>query len=401
MNLRGKLPFSKALYGILLLAVSAPAACGYILPGADISSWTARMEELAGGLSLFASREAILAGGGQLHAMDSNLWLWLPALVYRLCGNMARAYQLSLLVIQAGTLTGMYLLCRRLLQGRAAVYLGTLLYVTCPYRIYLCYDRADLWQATAWMLVPFYLYGIAGVMGWGEEGSRLRDGLWAALSLAGIGYASSILLAVTLGVTVLICLFGKKAWPLPAAGAGCLLCLPVVFRLAAYLTGGYGDLGMPLACISQRGYSLGRYFVTFAYKEDLPGLGLALMIGLAALTWTAFAGGGVDWRKGTGVLFLCGCVLWVFSLSLFPWDVLQRLGDWALRLIPLLYSPGLFFGGACLLLSPAAAMALERLQERTEEAVWGTAVLGTAAAGLGAALYLCNMLTYLRMPLEL
>ena len=50
-------------------------------------------------------------------------------------------------------------------ETRLSTYFGVLLYMTCPYRIYICYDLTDIAKAAAWMLLPLYVWALTEIMG--------------------------------------------------------------------------------------------------------------------------------------------------------------------------------------------------------------------------------------------
>lgn len=154
------------LYFITFIAVSIPVACGYICEGGIVIQWIARVDEIASGLShgqflLFPSEETALNTAGAVNALHSNLWLFLPGLVYLLTDSIVFSYQFYVLLIQLGTLLFSIMMFRRLFDDKISVFFGVLLYMTCPYRIYICYDEANLMQAVFWALLPLYVWAVS------------------------------------------------------------------------------------------------------------------------------------------------------------------------------------------------------------------------------------------------
>ena len=396
-------------YRILLaltgLVVLFPVSCNYIMEGGIIGEWVARMCELSeggspGGFPLFASAEAIASTGIPANGMDSNLWFFLPALVYRLGNNLVFAYRSYMLAIQAGTLAASILLFGRIFshsESKLPVFFGVLLYMTCPYRIYVCYDLGDLSQTAAWMLLPVYLWAILGLLQ--KEGNQIWNLTAAALSLAGIGYGDTVFFLIAAGVTLPSGLAKRRLSVLIAPIAGSLLFLPGLYRLFQYLfRNGFQDLNMPLGSIMPKGYPLGSYFSSYAFREGHPGMGLGMVICLLTGIWLFFVTGRKPSMQckvftGTAAFFI------LLSYIGFPWDYFQRLGDWALKLISLIETPAIFFGMAYLFLCVPAASAIKRIRQYENKTAAYAVPLLVMLACYGICIYQCNNLTYTRPPL--
>lgn len=411
--------FNKEIYFgylVILCVVMFPLTCGYIMDGGIIREWIARMEELSmasgGKVLLFPSEGAILSGGGQLRAMNSNLWFLLPALLVRWTGKMVVGWECYMILMQLGTLFTAILMFGRLFEGspsRYPVVWGVLLYMSCPYRIYLCYDLADMSQVAVWALLPLYLWAAIGIV---RNPKMIQQNMvnlvTAALSLAGIGYANPMQMLIVAGFTLFVALCSRKLSTLIPLAAACALTLPCLLRLYRYLfRGAYEGLGIPVDSIMGRGYDLGEFFSVFVYREGHPGMGLGMMLCLLAGIWLMFVKGQkllgdrpVSFsRKACACFVALAAVLLLMSLQYFPWEYAQRLGQWALKLVSLLETPGVFFGMAQIALCVPGAWAMERLERQGDKEVFvGMAALALLAC-LGSCIYQCNMLTYTRLPL--
>lgn len=390
------------LYLIIFIAVSIPVACGYICEGGIVIQWITRVDEIASAFShgqflLFPSEEAALSTAGAMNALHSNLWLFLPALVYLLTDSIVLSYQFYILLIQLGTLLFSLLLFRRLFDDKVSVFFGVLLYMTCPYRIYICYDEANLMQAAAWTLLPLYVWAALGIV---KGIKTYQNMIWAALALALIGYSDSIMLLIIAGLTVIAILFSRK----PA------LFLPVVIGIAAFLPGAgrlmqyllsnaFGDWDISLQSIMPKGYTLGQFFTSYAYLPGTPGLGLGLFISLAACVWLYFAAGQMKMRRDCRFFTAISFVLMIMSLKIFPWDFFQRAGSVFLKLIPLIQTPAVFFGLACFALCVPAAFAMGRIYRNSNKVISVGVPVIVLVASIGLAIYLCNTLTYYRLPI--
>lgn len=387
------------IYIMILLAASLPLACAYIMEGGENLVWIDRIEEAAEGIRrgrwmFFPSPGA---PGAEGHALNSNLWLFVPALVRVWSGDIVTAYRISMMLVNCVTLYSLSMMFGRIFSDKTTVLYGVLFSMTCPYRIWLCYDRGDMGKAAAWMLIPLFMWGMAGLYT-----SRIRWKEIAACSLAfaGIGYADGIMLAVTAGCAVLGVLWYKKPQGLLPVAIGGVLYLPGAAYLAEYLfRGGMDAWNLPLGSIMADGYVFGQFFTAYAYQAGRPGLGLGLFGALAVLMWLCFVDNGQDVMKKYGFyVALSGLLLWM-SMSCFPWDLVQRAGGVFLRLVSLMETPGIFFGFASVFLCVPAAYGVECLRRREGRFVRIGIPLILLAASVGGAVYLCNDLTFTRYPL--
>lgn len=287
--------------------------------------------------------------------------------------------------VQLLAASGMFLLMKGLYREPAAVLLGVTLYMTCPYRLALCYEQENPALSTAWALVPWYFYGLSGVKKTGK--SRGLSMALAAAALAAVGYESSVMLVVLLLITLFFLLLSKEyLYALIPALGGVLLWLPRGRHFLGYLFTSGTVPEIPISSITEKGYALSDFMTSWVFSEGRPGLGMGLLLGLAALLWTVVAGGNRCSRENKVCLTLAVLCLWG-ATRFFPWDMVQRLGEWALKFVSLLETPALFFGFACLFLSmavPACVGAL--LQEEDRLPARGTLIVIWVAA-VGTALY--------------
>lgn len=385
------------LYVLLGTAVLFPVVSSYVMSGEGMPEWTARVEELAAGfqsgrLYLFPSAQTLAAGNG-VKGMDSNMWLFFPGAVYWISGNPALTYRIYMLLVQIGTLGAAVLMFHRVFGRKDAEmprFCGVLLYMTCPCRIFLSYDLADFSQIAAWMLLPLYLWAVIGIAK--EEGKRSVNILTAAVALAGTGYADVVYFLTAAGVSVLVGLFGRKLWVLVSAAAGGVIFLPGVWRLVSYVfLDGFGELGIPLKSIMPEGYRFGEFFNFYVFRDSHPGMGLGMLICVLSGIWLGF----VERKRAKGVnrVFTFWAVLFaLLSLSRFPWDMVQRLGSWALRLVSLLDTPAVFWGMACVCLSVSAAGAVDEIGRHENRRMAAAVPVMVTIACLCVCVYQCGLL---------
>ncbi|WP_251208473.1 glycosyltransferase family protein [Acetatifactor aquisgranensis] len=400
----------QSTYCILCVLASAvalfPLGCDYVMDGGIVTEWLARVAEVAEGFRsgefyLFPSLETRMASGLTENVMNSNLWFIFPGFLYFLTGKMVLAYRVYMLLVQIGTFLAAFLCFKRIFMERMGMSacIGIVLYMTNPYRIYVCYDIANLSQATAWMLIPLYIWAIYGLF---ASRGRLWEFAIAALALAGIGYADIIILLTATGITLLAGIAARKPFPCMAAATGCLLAFPGMLRLESYLfTDEFAQWEIPLQMIMQKGYHVGQFFSSYAFRDGKPGMGLGMMICLLAVLWLRFVNGEKQADKKRRSFIYIALFLAVLSLFCFPWDILQRLGDWSVKLISLIETPAVFWGMATAVFCIPAADSMERVSRCENKLAASLIPAAVILFCVGICVYHCNMLTYSRLPMNI
>lgn len=395
----------RVLY-VLIAAVSLfPVSCNYIMSGGIVGEWIARVEEISEGfrmgrLYLFPSAETVVNAGYGGNGMNSNFCFFLPGFLHYLSGNIVFSYRVFMLLIQTGTLLTALLFFQRIFadeeSGLSALF-GVLLYMTCPYRIYVCYDWANLSQATVWMLMPLYAWAAAGIL---SDKRKRRDMAVASLALAGMGYADVISFLTIAGLTLLVGFIKRKLWIFLSAAAGGMLFLPGIYRLMQYLfLNRFTELNLPIHSIMKNGYRFGEYFSVYTYEEGHPGMGIGMLLCLLAGVWLWFVKGKRQENKICRSCRTLSILLLLLSACYFPWDLLQRAGDWALKLVSLIETPAVFCGMAYGGLSVVGADTAGRFSRQEDGIPAAAAPVIILLACLGLCIYQCNMLTYTRQPL--
>ena len=360
--------FYPLIYIGILFVASFPLARGVEISGTDASMWLARVEEMKeylkqGVLALYPSAELVEYYGGQGRALDTNLWMLFPMILSLVGIGAESVYRIFMLCLQIGTLLSAWKLFNTLFQEKVVAVVGVLLYMTCPYRWYLCYDKGDIERCVAWMLIPLLIWGFYGYAAKRE----LKYLVAAVLTLAGIGYADNVMVWIVMGIAVLGSIWYRKLRLLAPVVLGGLLYLPGGLRFIKYLLMGATDIAnMPVETIMGKGYMPGRFFTVFFYPKDLPGLGAGLLCGVLLFLWLLASGEKMPKQKysfagAISVLLLC------LSLEVFPWDLVQRAGGPLFRLISLINSPNIFFGLACVALCVLAAGGIEGIVRKGKE----------------------------------
>lgn len=191
---------SAYLYRTLAVVITAvsmlPVSCNYILQGGRIGEWIAAVEGIAAGTAQTTVR--------------TDFWLIVPGLLRRVSGNIVLTYRLWMLLLQTGTSIFAGMLFWRVFtqkEDKLPALFGFLLYMTSPYRIYVSYDSAELFQVIVYMLLPLYGWAFWGML----RGRRsIFEALVGALALAGIGYAEPVVFLALAGVSLVVGVVAKK-----------------------------------------------------------------------------------------------------------------------------------------------------------------------------------------------
>lgn len=368
MKLAQKKYFYIIAYFIILLTVSFPLLNSGVVHGAMSSMWIGRIEELAahirhGSIAIYPSAELVEYYGGQINALDTNFSVLVPALLGCVGLDADVAFKLWLVCIQVITFVAATKLFGCIFQEKWVVVFGVLFYMTCPYRLYLCYDRADVGRLIAWMLLPFLLKALYEVA---NEKKGWKAFLTAVFAFAGIGYADNVLTCIIIGITVLGAVCCRKWRIIMPILVGGILWFPGASRFIKYvLTGATEVVNMPLNTIAEKGYMPGRFFAVYAYPDHMPGLGAGLLLGMLVFGWL-LATGKMQQREKYFLLGVAALLFTWMSTAFFPWDFLQRIGAPLLRLISLIQNPNVFFGMACIPFSVLATVAMEQVCEQED-----------------------------------
>lgn len=384
-----------ALYFVVLLITLFPLFCPYIMEGERIQEWLVRIQQPR----LYLRAEELADAGIQFSALNSGLFCLPFALLYRLLGNLVMTYRLFMLMVQVGTLGTALLLFRRLFpDDEKAVFAGVIFYMTNPYRIAVCYDMADLAQATALMLIPLVIY--AAVELW--EGVKWKAILIGAAALAGVGYAEGMLFWIVLGCLVLACIFTGNFKALSIVIPALLLfCVGILQTISYLFETDFGQLGITTQTIMSRGYHVGELFLFLHSPEKLPGMGYGLGMAVLSGAWLVFTKSDEEKRKRNRIFVGMSVLLAVLSLKIFPWDLVERVAEVFARLVTFLRTPQIFWGPAQICLCVFSAWSVAQLGRRKEKVLSAVFPIVIFTVCVAMCIWQCNTLTYERLPLVL
>ena len=229
---------------------------------------------------------------------------------------------------------------------------GTLLYMLCPYRLYIAYDKMDPAKLLVWAFLPLSISLLFRKRAEGEK----TAGRWIRV---GIGF----------------------------------VILPMSWRL----------LSVTAAAAEEPfwggGYAFGQFFTLFAYLEDHPGMGLGILLGTAYLFYECI----VEDRKvsgaGKGFAF-AGLVLMILSLRRFPWYVLIRVIPGLGVLLAPLGTAGSFAGLSAAVLCFSASSGMAEVYEKEEKYRKTALFVMVIALALLQGIFMQNEYLYFQYPLE-
>lgn len=306
-------------------------------------------------------------------------------------------------IIDVGTLAFTCLMFGRLYEKRrTAQSFGVLLYMLCPFRIYSNHTAEDYTLALVWMLIPLYIWSMTALVRIKQKGMQTFLYLLpAALSLMGIGYADILQLLIVCGITLCAFIYTRARKPLLLIPPilGCILCLPRLLLLKSYLSGNqFETLKLSLESIAPKGYSIGGLFSSYTFRNNSPGLGLALFLCLLIGLWLLFVknrfikeagaivGEGITFFLFWGVM---GILLTLPALRDFPWDYIRRMGTWMVRLVAMLKTPTVFFGYAQICFCIMGAGILEAFHRQENRIADISIQFLVCLSAVGSGIYWC------------
>lgn len=332
-------------------------------------------------------------------------WLYavvLAALVLPLlwCGDKGLLYVGKVLVIQGVSLLGSFLMFRALYQDRLAVLLGVTLYVASPWRFDLCFVQGKLLLSAVWALVPLYLFFLIRV---GDKNAESRK-RWASAVLgagvlACIGYGSDVMFCLMAVVTLIWALVFRSLFSVAVlAGASAVWLVGNLDFLRYLFAEPIAGSAIAIVNTVPRGYAFLDFLTSYIYLEGKPGLGLGLwfLAGVSSYLWMVGDRSGLSKvarePKAARVLGILGGGSLFLATRYFPWELVQRLGAWALKFVSLLESPALFAGFAVLCLPAVLVAAVERLELAKERMPAMGSLIVCWLAAVGTLLYQCYVL---------
>ena len=278
-------------------------------------------------------------------------------------------------LVTAGTVCSMFLCIigekeknKKLSRKSIAVLtMGTLIYLLLPEHVNIVIYNRDWIQIFLWQLIPVLAISLMKIASTEKAIWKCGFGVVAVLVMGLIGRMDGV---AGLIVLFLVCVAGicRKQWQYPIIGV-----LGTALASSTYITwkhwlfdGSFAESGLEYGSIMYKGYSIGGLFSTYFHRNGDPGMGILLLGGIMVLIYFSFVKG----RKlfdGPDVIWLASAgLLTVMSLRYFPWDLVQRMGNWALGLVTLIRTPTVFFTYAQMILCVICVVKIDKITKWRE-----------------------------------
>lgn len=249
----------------------------------------------------------------------------------------------------------------------AVLTMGTLIYLLLPEHVNIVIYNRDWIQIFLWQLIPVLAISLMKIASTEKAIWKCGFGVVAVLVLGLIGRMDGV---AGLTVLFLVCVAGicRKQWLYPVIGAlGTVMAYPTYITWKHWLfDGSFAESGLEYGSIMYKGYSIGGLFSTYFHRNGDPGMGILLLGGIMVLIYFSFVKG----RKlfdGPDVIWLASAgLLTVMSLRYFPWDLVQRMGSWALGLVTLIRTPTVFFTYAQMILCVICVVKIDKITKWRE-----------------------------------
>ena len=249
----------------------------------------------------------------------------------------------------------------------AVLTMGTLIYLLLPEHVNVVIHNRDWTQILLWMLIPVLAAALMKMASTEKKIRKCCFGMAAVLVMGLIGRLDGV---AGLTVLFLICVAGicRKQWQYPVIGTlGTVMAYPTYITWKHWLfDGSFAESGLEYGSIMYKGYSIGGLFSTYFHRNGDPGMGILLLGGIMVLIYFSFVKG----RKlfdGPDVIWLASAgLLTVMSLRYFPWDLVQRMGNWALGLVTLIRTPTVFFTYAQIILCVMCVVKIDKITKWRE-----------------------------------
>ena len=249
----------------------------------------------------------------------------------------------------------------------AVLTMGTLIYLLLPEHVNVVIHNRDWTQILLWMLIPVLAAALMKMASTEKKIRKCCFGMAAVLVMGLIGRLDGV---AGLTVLFLVCVAGicRKQWQYPVIGTlGTVMAYPTYITWKHWLfDGSFAESGLEYGSIMYKGYSIGGLFSTYFHRNGDPGMGILLLGCIMVLIYSAFVKG----RKlfdGPDVIWLASAgLLTVMSLRYFPWDLVQRMGSWALGLVTLIRTPTVFFTYAQMILCVMCVVKIDKITKWRE-----------------------------------
>ncbi|MDR0964452.1 MAG: hypothetical protein LBM60_07540 [Clostridium sp.] len=409
---------------VIVLLASLPYLLGVSLSGADLTYHLHRIYGVAQGLLSGQFPVRIYPHwpndfGYADGVMYGNALLLFPALLRLLGFTVTSSYNIFGIAMNIATAWIAYACFARIFKNYVVGLLCSALYTLSIFRIYKLVITSALGEGSALIFMPLILLGFYQIFTLDSKSSSPRN-VWIPLTIgfAGILQTHVLTLEITALLTVVTCLvFVRKIWSKQifwllvkgAAGAVTISLWFIVPFLDYYLHENLHirfvsartiqDRGLYIPQLAFHWWKLGNNAslndMGMQYSHAL-GVGMVLVLGFIVFGVLWYSG---KWKQNIiagptikmgKYLFLLGGILMLFSLNIFPWDQIQKLGTVPAALVSSLQFPNRFLGWGTLCLVVVFGCCLNYFQKQNQRWYYYIGVICVFIAITTSSMYLLD-----------
>lgn len=329
-------------YVLILVCISIPLFAEYVMDNPSILCQLEWVENIVQNPGL----------------CGEQIWFWIPVLLRSIGFTITASYRISMLLAHMFSLGAVIWFGTRIFIEKKQVFILTALYLLNPIYLSFSYEQMCPDVLILWAVIPL----VCGTVG--DQSRRVRNN--EGEKSAGKAKLSKVNDEKRSGVEL-------RNFGIYVVSMILFFCLVIHFA------------GMAQDNISQRipGYTLGQMFHTFSHEEGYPGMGIGIIAAVILLGWQRTA-----WNRNIEKKFwiygVAAAFFMILSSAFFAWQI-----------------PAVFLGCSMLPLSVWGTLGVTGFDEKDGGFLHLAIPVIILIALAGAAVYLCNDLTYTHMPLFL
>lgn len=360
--------------GLTIFFSSLPLFTDFLYWGHDMDFHTARIWSLAEGIKnghwiVPIQTEMVNGYGYATPLFYSQLFLYVPALIYCMGAPLQVCYQIYAVLINATTCLICFFCLKGLFRNKRFALFGAILYTLSAYRLADVYTRASVGEYTAMAFLPLILYGFARVYMTEEKKISWRDYIPIVIGLTGIIQSHILTCELTALCIVLFCLIAiRKTIQAQRFLALVKAALLTIAINAAFLIPFLSSMTMNLTVkanqinqIQEQGsylvQALGLFMtatggsVKGTLNEMPMSIGFSLIIGIGIVIYCCAKK--YDWEMEQDQILKFGAccagfavLSIVFSLRFMPWDSIQNISGIIAKVLCMIQYPWRYYAFA-------------------------------------------------------
>ncbi len=360
--------------GLTIFFSSLPLFMDFLYWGHDMDFHTARIWSLAEGIKnghwiVPIQTEMVNGYGYATPLFYSQLFLYIPALIYCLGAPLQVSYQIYAILINAASCLICFYCIKELFRNKRFALFGAILYTLSAYRLADVYTRASVGEYTAMAFLPLVLYGFARVYMTEEKKITWHDYMPIVIGLTGIIRCHILTCELTALCILLFCLLTIKKTFQPQRFLALVRAALITFAVnAAFLIPFLSSMTMNLNVkanqvnqIQEQGtylvQALGLFMTATGGSvkgtlDEMPmSVGFSLIIGIGILLYCCAKR--YDWEIERDKMLRFGtycagfAVLSIlFSLRFMPWDSIRNISGIIAKMLCMIQYPWRYYAFA-------------------------------------------------------